>query len=523
MTEKAGEDGALTPPFDSNDRSDAAREHYFGLSRDVRFDEAAEAALAASNTNPDVEQSVGRLLAEYKVHVNPRATPKAASLRGLTEGDWQCIRESAHPLLTLWSAANYRDKEGFYRAGPHDVDLRGSMQSQALLASLPLIHGTSVEGFRKLVQNGHMQSNKERYRQSNQDAQTFKDDNAGMTNRTDRELGLDQYVFFDFGRPSSHHMRQAPVTLVVDPRVMYEGSTFMTDKDIADTRNMGDVAAYLQGLTTPEYFQDQALLVIPNLRGSDGHRLSLSAWHSGQDGSYFATAQGDPQFSTYEVKKRSPPGVPADAIPRVIVRDEADYVRLKEELGDQFDFIHASLRPAGGIKQGYEGDPRDAAAFDRGNYGELLKIPGLYEKNLEKEIDADYQHRAALLNNLPPEEKEEVLAIFKVDPAVIDDPDIKIRISEKTDPRQAEAIYTSMDEVRDDYQTSDSIDQPYTTAHGHQPWFHRPWEFEKAIQTRTGTCIIATVERSKKDPAVSKILTLRKFSLDELAGETGAL
>ena len=533
-------------PLDGPEVSEAAQrvlglagvEQMLGLHQDVQFEDALAQKLT---TEPGAGHNIhGKedLLAAQGLAISPEAAPNAFSMRSLQPDDWEAVRTSSHPLLTLYAAANYRREERqttFMPPGsqfPRHTDPRvgfNGLHNRAVIASQPLIHGVSAEAFVKIAENGTLHSNKTRYKQSGEDALAFHGAGVGATNLSDREVGLDQYIFFDYGRPAAIHRRQPEITLVVDQSVMEQDGAFMTTQDIADTTSATE---YASGLTTPEYFKETALLRIYNSVAEEGETRSgghytgysiynsLPTWQRGQDGDF--DNHGNSHFSTYEVKVPDPPGVPTNAIKRVIVRDEATYKKLQGTLGDQFEFIHEPrLRAAGERIPDYQGDSRDQAAIDQGNYPELLTIPGAYEQKMEKLIEADYQERARILDSLPDSEKQQTLVVFgSSDPNDINGPNVGTRLTTHSNPslyKGVAASYPSMQELHTDVTATDL--REYATAAGNEPWFYNPFNYshEKTINTPSGKCVIATVEQSKEQPHVSRIVKFHEFSLDQAA------
>ncbi len=516
-----------------------------GLTQDVNFEQAIADHLASeSRCLPHtIEQQQALLDAHSVTGINPSSTPEPHRLDALTEKDWEAVRDSPSPLLTLYAASNYhyQDQETTFIPAasqyPRHRDLRKGYEGQtneALIRSLPLIHGMTADAFTKLIHSGAvMQSNKQRYKESDKDALAFHGAGVGATNLADRELGLDQYVFFDFGRPASHNPQQE-VTLVVDQSVIGQPGVFMTEKDIADTYNASE---YANGLTTPEYFHETALLRVSNSVASSGERRegghymgyneynTLQDWRAGQDADFDTLDK--PHFSTYEVKIPSPPGVQLQSsLRRVIIRDPETFEQLKpvleqlkQTLGDTFDFVQGRLeRPH--LERSNPNDPYSEAVRNNGNYTELLNVPGAYEEKLEEIIEADYQQRVGALNALPASEKKQAVVVFgSTDPETAKGQDPKTRLDYKTNPNkcpdQCTAFYPSIKAVYEDIRDSNDPNEFYTAAN--QPlWFSELFGYDKKIKTPSGSCMIAIVEQAVNDPSLSRILEVRPFSLDEM-------
>jgi hypothetical protein len=380
-----------------------------------------------------------------------------------------------------------------------------------------------------------MRSNKTRIEENGTDPLEFNGERAVRTYHFDREVGLNRQIFLDYARPAMNHRTQPEVTLVIDPAVMDTPGTFMTEKDIADTTSAGQ---YMEGLTTPEYFREAALLRIASTVTEEGESRDGGAhkgWKQYNDVNQFLKGQdgdpvnGKPTFSTYEVKIPDPPGVAVEAIRRVIVRDQATFEQLKNTMGNRYELVYEPhLEPAGGIDETYEGDMRDAGARKPGNY-DLLRIPGAFEQKMEEFIDAGYQDRLKMLAALPDDEKEQVIVVFGgTDPSEINGSDPRTRVDAKTDPYlsgdPAVAIYPTMDSLRDDVAILPGRNDVFGASAADQPlWFADPLTRRRGLQTPSQTCVLATAERSMQNPRITRILDARGFSLDELSSESEPL
>lgn len=236
-------------------------ERLLGLAADVKFEVALAQRLEGQFSDGDLAKRQ-LIFQEHGLDLDPRSGPQR--LNTIEEEDWAIARGSETPLISLYAAVNYRSEVGNYH---FEADARSRnnrsqpidpLLAEAKLRSLPLIHSTSVEGFISLVRHGSFASNKGLYRASGQDALAFSEASKGSTNLGDRELGLDQYVFADFGRPHRFH-KQGEITLILDPAVMDQPGAFITEKDAADCKDLGE---YMQGATTPDYFYSQAAMRI---------------------------------------------------------------------------------------------------------------------------------------------------------------------------------------------------------------------------------------------------------------------
>ena len=527
-----------TPQADG--ASHPTRESFLGLAEDVRFkDVIPQKLVAISEANsPEISAPKQAILEAHGVDMPPAAAPEQLWLEKLTEEDWEAVRTSENPLFTLYGATNYRNQVAetefttFGNKRRHEDPREGhkGIENRAMIRSLPLVHGLSADAFVKLIQGGTMQSNKTRFKESGDDALAFHSAGVGATNLQDRELGLDQYVFFDYGRPAVNHKQQAEITLAVDPAVMHQPGVFMTERDFYDVL---DVKKYMSGLTSPEYFEETALLRIHNTEVERGEVRSggshsgyvryntLSQWLTGKDGD--PDGNNYPMFSTYEVKVPDPPGVLTDAIRRVIVRDQETFEQLQQTLGDRFELIHEPNLHAGGQRIATpDGDPRNDP-IDPGNY-DLLQIPGSFEQEMEKLIEADFQERSAALASLPEEDKEKAVVVFGgTEPTNINGQDVRTRIDGKSNPYLIDdhttAIYDSMDALHKDVHAGANSTGgfSFTTRAGQPAWFFDPlMTSNERIATPSGTCVVAVIERSKANPRIARFLDTLPLSLEEI-------
>jgi hypothetical protein len=491
-----------------------------GLERETAFDEAVTGRLRAesSATDPNELDKRRELLAAAGSTIDELAAPKSSDLALLKPEDWELIGASPQPLLAAYGAANFRRQlEGVLSVKRSPVRIESVEQlafsTQAELRSFGLVHQMSAAAFEALAQAPAMTSNKTRYQASGQSPLEFRDSRVGATNSSDREFGLDQYVFFDWPRPASHHKAQAEITLVVDPAVMSQPGTFMTEQDIADAKG---VRKYMEGGSTSEYFYATAAMRVLN---SVTHTSTVYESYSGQSeqkhfmGSLDQFASGidgqktsmEPGISAYEVKVPDPPGVAVQAIRRVIVRDPEAFDRLVGQFGDQFEFVcEPNLHPAT-----LQNDD------DLGNY-DLLRVPGAYERAMEELKERDYAERVQRLGQLADDDKEEVLMVFgRTDPS---ETDPSRRVDIKTNPAQFDrvAVYKSIDEVGTDVGSPYNLnDMNLESSRGQPVWFG-----DRAgilgIRTRSGNCVIAQVQRSKLNPTLCQVLETGSLNLDQL-------
>lgn len=507
---------------------------------DVRFEDVAIEKLQQELTGKHYPDKQRELLEAHEIDIDPVLAPPDFLMEQFTEKDWENVHNSEAPFLTLLAAGNYyaeaaRTTQTSPTTGrPIRRDPREGyegLKNEATIQTLPLIHGMTADAFLSAVSEGTLHSNRTRLEQAGADSMNFHSAGLGTTS-ADRDYGLDHQVFFDYARPAQNHTTQAEITLVADPSLMDQPGTFMTPHDILDmTDAKRTMQFYLDGVTTPEYFHKTALLHITNTVVDRGESIDRTGWSQQNTLEEFrrgrdeVSASHSIPFSTYEVKTPDPPGVSMKVVEQgrgvVVVRDQDTYEHLQQELGDYFEFVHAILRPKGSIKPDYEGDIRDIAAVDQGNYPEVLSIPGLFERKMEELIEQDYEERMGVLKNLSEENKELAVVIFATtDPEQIDNQDVEARINSKTNPYRFNdnqtVTYTSMDALQYDLEKTTDL-QDFSTVSGQQPWFFDPLMGQKRLLTSAGndSCVVAIIERSKQDPKVAQILELGSFSLND--------
>lgn len=403
--EKVGE-----PEAEDYEMANKSIEHerFLGLHEDVEFENAIKSKLLYKHS-PETTNQIKNIFQKNRVDIDPGNIHHVdfySTEHDFNEKDWENIRRSSIPLVTLYAALHFhslREQNSKKERHVFFEDLR----AKALLRSFPLIHGTSMKSFLDVLKSGKIISNKDLYKKKSEDnPEDIFENKEGKTNIWDRKLGLDQYVFADFGRPHMYH-KQEEITLVLDPVIINSPGTFMTEMDIADCTGDNKIGEYLRSVSTPEYFYDTALMRINKTKIADREVRRGGAYESevtyntvdkfmsGMDGD--RNNFGQANFSTWEVKLSE---VPVDAIKRVVVRNEDDFNYLKDRYSSLFEIVYESeLKPVS--------KPTD----ESGNYN-VLKIPGAFEKQLENIMEDEYKQRVETLDKLPTEEKEHIFVVF---------------------------------------------------------------------------------------------------------------
>lgn len=366
-----------------------------GFKTGQEFGVRAQEKLAQRDVPADGVAAAAEQLAGIGVDISPAAAPLGHGREGiagfdmLSEADKAAIRDSASPLMTLWGLTGLRRREYRETHPPMTSAKTEYMRRQAdptrldhelaILGSLGLVHSTSLEGLMGALERGAFVPNRE-----------ISDDRQGNTLHTDRDLGLDGYVFADYGRPHAYRRHfPAPVEVVFDLTAMHQPGSFATEQDIADT----SLPKYMQTIAEPDYFLEAVQLklsqTVAAIPGNDiifGTKLDAKQFADGVDGD--PNTLGTNNFSTWEVKM---PVVGTDKIKKLIFRSEAAFAAFQERYGDAFP---AEFVAPDKIPQYY--DEQDVAANE-------IKLA-------EARAQAFHEVMSAQLAALPAEDKEVVYA-----------------------------------------------------------------------------------------------------------------
>ena len=432
------------------------------------------------------------LFDSHGIMIAANSLPEHMNFSSFTEKDWQRAVISDTPVLTL-HVADYLHRQDIYGL---DVEARSqpTAASEAKLRSLPLIHGTTTASLEAILERGEFVSNRTLIEENGQASL-----DQGWTNNFDRELGLDDYVFADFARPHMYHYPQDEVTIVLDPSVMDQPGAFATEKDIADC-GQGGLEEYMQGVVTPEYFYEAAQKRIARsevreISGGSGRYVYGTPETLADGVDTDKNSEGIYDFSTWEFKL---PEVPASAIRRVVVRDESTFKQLQEKYGSAIEFVYEPKL-----------EPKNLSS---------LEIPGRFEEEYEKLVEADFKERQTTLDALSPEEKETVVIVLPKNDSV--EAATTQKISERSNPYwQSELItYGSEEELVDDIKnTSAGIGEFSGSSKYNQPvWFRPGFDGRTRVNTQSGRCAVVVFERSKQDNRVGVIREVKDINPAEL-------
>lgn len=239
-----------------------------------------------------------------------------------------------------------------------------------------LVHGTNYDALVNALNYGAFKSNR-----------NINDSGKGNTHFFDRDLGLDNYVFSDYGHPHAYRRKNpSEVEVVFDLSAFEEPGSFATEKDIADC---GGVKEYLSTAAENDYFleavQQKLATTVAALPGADiifGHHLSASEFASGVDGN--PNTLGTNNFSTWEVKI---PSIDVDKIRKVIFHDQDQYNEFIAQHGSTYnvEYVPIGEKPAYYDKEDVVSNEegmasRSAQQFDEEIKAKLAEIPETHSR-----------------------------------------------------------------------------------------------------------------------------------------------
>lgn len=319
----------------------------------------------------------------------------------LTKEEHDKIMGSSCPALGIWSMENADDVEINFK-NRYDMDIPTTRYWESTITGLPLIHGTSATAFIAAMEDGKFVSNRTLEEKG---IDLSSDGHTGMTTSEDRQLGLNNYVFADFGRPKTNRIdNQAEVLVVFSQDAMMQPGAFITEKDILDswtkTRDdelIMDFDRYLRGFYYPEDFlriaakqAEYTLKAEPDRPVHlPSHRLGMDDFLAGWDGD-FGGIQAN--FTGWEVKMSE---VSADHIRQVVVRDLETFTTLQERYGHQIPFVYVP-----NLNACYHGDQSER----RQVFWNDITSRDAYKN---KETLIDYQGRLQVINEAKPEDVHE--------------------------------------------------------------------------------------------------------------------
>lgn len=273
--------------------------------------------------------------------VDPLVIPDVHRLRGLNEEDWYAIANHEQPIMAIWSKARLhqvrvKEKlENEANQGRIIGDEQRQFREISFLASLPLLHRTTIKGLRRILKSGQMYSHRavnERGRKKT----------LGNTISWDKELGLDNYVFADFGKLNTYQIIDPEVIIAISPLALTQPGSFLTEKDKASC----NITEYFAGLSLPEDFYETALRRIrssPSLstyreNGMELHHyLTVPGFAMGDNADPITRGSKQGSFSTWEVKI---PEVPVEFIDEIVFKDKSKYQRFVAHYGGSIPVVY---------------------------------------------------------------------------------------------------------------------------------------------------------------------------------------
>jgi hypothetical protein len=394
------------------------RESMNGRTIEATFAEAMPRAMAempeSAYTRSSIRDQLKQQLAErHGLDLHHRALP--SGILEMSEEQLTGITQASDPFLTAWSTSTVHAAEtSTWRSGdysPEDhLPAHERQVQQALLESLPVLHALSLPALEGAIQTGRFLSNREVYDQT--DIPTLQ---LGATNVIDRALGLDRYVFGDFGRLNSQrNTANADAIVVFEPSVMRAPGTFLTEHDIQD------IDITLGGKVDPERYMSGALLAedmykaiplrLKRMDSTDGYsdgrhgmrypRHTFNGFMQGHDAN--PTNISPASFSTWEVKIPEGDNVTTDHIRKVLFTNEDKYHAFVEKHGDAapVELVRPQDIAAGRDHQGGRLVITDDGEYVKESYPDMQAIFGTYEaakKRLAEIREQDYEHRKKIV------------------------------------------------------------------------------------------------------------------------------
>lgn len=391
------------------------RESLHGLSHRVLFSEAMPQALA------DMPQGYGSTNAKYTEEMMGEhgfPFPTSAMPDRVYDLPREAISEAAaadDPFLALWSKAyvNRVERDVHFSQTAHRstyqyMSAYDRQREQAMIESLPVLHGTSFEATLAAMRSGHFLTNRQLHDQGMDVTQ-----GVGATLLKDRQLGLDNYIFGDFGRlHSSRGTHHSEVVVVFEPSIMDAPGSFLTTDDIEDysmyRNGVHDMRLYMGGVVLPTDFYKVAHEDIRRKRSTDGfdqgsrhgvtyRKQTLHDFMDGRDAEL--DMSGRPMFSTWEVKT---PEARADQVRKLLFTKPEQHAQFMAEFGDSVpsELVKPKDIAAGrGHGKKYEQDANgDYVEVELRNMQEIFGTYEVFERRLNEVRDEELAERKRVVD-----------------------------------------------------------------------------------------------------------------------------
>lgn len=325
------------------------RESLHGLDQHVQFSEVMPDAVAAvplPRYQTDFSRYAEAAMGRYNFPFSVKAMPNR--VHELPEKAILDAREADDPFLALWSKSYVeRVRTGVelsrnaHRSRYRYMTPEERQENQALVESMPILHGTSFEAAVAATRSGRFLTNRQLHEQG-----VDVTNGVGATVLHDRKLGLDNYIFGDFGRlHSGRGTHTSDVIVVFEPEVMETPGTFLTSQDIEDRQmyrddGVHDLRSYMGGAVLPKDFYDIAVENIRSMNSTNGfdHGGRHGVLYPPQSVYDFANGRdanpdmfGRPHFSTWEVKM---PEVTMEHVRKMLFTNPTQHAEFVAEFGD---------------------------------------------------------------------------------------------------------------------------------------------------------------------------------------------
>jgi hypothetical protein len=325
------------------------RESLHGLDQQAVFSDAMPPAVAETplpSYQTDFSKYAGPKMEQYAFPFPVKAMPNR--VHELSEEVLWEARSAEDPFLALWSKSyvarvneSVRLSKNAHRSRYEYMSVEERQRNQAMIESMPVLHGTSFDAATAAMRSGHFLTNRQLHEQGVDVTKCI-----GATLPNDRRLGLDNYVFGDFGRlHSSRGTDKSEVIVVFEQSVMEAPGTFLTMQDIESEKlyredGVHDMRSYMGGAVLPHDFYDVAVEDIRRMDSTDGfdqgrrhgvsYRLqTVRDFASGRDANL--DMFGRPNFSTWEVKM---PEATTEHVRKLLFTNPEQHAAFVAEFGD---------------------------------------------------------------------------------------------------------------------------------------------------------------------------------------------
>lgn len=387
------QDGSEIP---KNQKRKTFFEEAYELNKDIDFNEAISSNIYHHFNEREIK-TINQYFIEQNISIPIEACPWSLpqNVKNFNLQDWQFIQSSKDQLVSIYAVNNYY--EDYEKLCKDNI----SIEDEAYIRSLPLVHGTSFGNLEILMEYGNFLSNRGVYETQGKNAEEFTEEFQGTTTE-DRKIGLDKYIFTHFGRMDSRYSQQE-ITLVLDPGLLEQEGSFATEQDYLDYFSIDNpLDAYVSSISKAPYFYKQAIsrinhTTVGEKRSGGSYKIdtnTLRGFIEGVDEE--RNNVGQIRFSTWEIKL---PNVKINNVKKIIFKDKQQFEVFKKKYADKIECIY---------------EPE----LKQGNYEKTLKIQGEYNKQYLRLTTIGYEKRVEQLSSLPENQKEKELIMVSDDGSV---------------------------------------------------------------------------------------------------------